>query len=88
MHWFKENKMLQVINAELKNDYKINVEFNNGTKGTIDFKKILEEDHREIIKELLDKKLFNTVKVDLHTLCWDNEVDFAPDYLYEQIKWS
>jgi len=78
--------MIQVINAELKNDYKINVEFNNGTKGTIDFKKILEEDHREIIRELLNKDLFKTVKVDLHTLCWNNEVDFAPDYLYEQVK--
>jgi len=78
--------MIQVINAELKNDYKINVEFNNGTKGTIDFKKILEEDHREIIKELLNKELFKTVRVDLHTLCWNNEVDFAPDYLYEQVK--
>jgi len=78
--------MIQVINAELKNDYKIYVEFNNGTKGTIDFKKILEEDHREIIRELLDKDLFKTVKVNLNTLCWDNEVDFAPDYLYEQIK--
>jgi hypothetical protein len=26
------------------------------------------------------------MKVNLHTLCWDNEVDFAPDYLYDQIK--
>ena len=78
--------MIQVINAELKNDYRICVEFNNGTKGIIDFKKILEEDHREIIRELLDKELFNTVKVNLNTLCWDNEVDFAPDYLYEQIE--
>ncbi|MCL1931172.1 MAG: DUF2442 domain-containing protein [Treponema sp.] len=78
--------MIRVINAELKNDYKIYVEFNNGTKGTIDFKKILEEDHREIIKELLNKELFKTVKVNLNTLCWDNEVDFAPDYLYEQLE--
>jgi len=78
--------MIQVISAELKNDYRVCVEFNNGTKGTIDFKKILEEDHREIIRELLNKELFKTVKVNLNTLCWDNEVDFAPDYLYEQIK--
>jgi len=78
--------MVRVINAELKNDYKIYVEFNDGAKGTIDFKKILEEEHRAIIRELLNKDLFNTVKVSLHTLCWDNEVDFAPDYLYEQIK--
>jgi len=78
--------MIKVINAELKNDYEICIEFNNGTKGTIDFKKILEEDHREIIRELLNKDLFKTVKVNLNTLCWDNEVDFAPDYLYEQIE--
>jgi Mg/Co/Ni transporter MgtE len=80
--------MIRVINAELKNDYRIFVEFNNGVKGIIDFKKILEEDHREIIRELLDKELFRTVKVNLNTLCWDNEVDFAPDYLFEQIEAS
>ena len=78
--------MIHVIYAELEKNYKVYVEFNDGTKGTIDFEKILKEDHREIIKELLDKKLFKTVKLALHTLCWDNEVDFAPDYLYEQIK--
>ena len=78
--------MINIVNAELKNDYKIYVEFNNGVKGIINFKKILEEDHREIIKELLNKELFKTVKVNLNTLCWDNEVDFAPDYLYEQVE--
>jgi hypothetical protein len=78
--------MIRVINAQLKNDYNIYVEFNDGINGTIDFKKILEEDNRSIIKELLNKDLFKTVKVNLHTLCWDNEVDFAPDYLYDQIK--
>jgi hypothetical protein len=78
--------MIRVINAELKNDYKINVEFSDGIKGIIDFKKILEEDHRAIIRELLNNDLFKTVRVNIHTLCWDNEVDFAPDYLYDQIE--
>ena len=78
--------MIHVTNMELCNDYTINIEFNNGKKGTIDFKKILEEDHREIVKELLDKDLFKTVKINLNTLCWDNEVDFAPEYLFEQIE--
>jgi Mg/Co/Ni transporter MgtE len=78
--------MIRVTYAEYKNDYNVYVEFNNGTKGIINFKKILEEDHREIIRELLDKNLFNTVKVNLNTLCWDNEVDFAPDYLFEQVE--
>ncbi|MFP3090186.1 DUF2442 domain-containing protein [Treponema sp. TIM-1] len=81
-------EMIRVINAELKGEYKILVEFNDGIKGIMDFKKILEEDHREIVRELLNMDLFKTVKVNLNTLCWDNDVDFAPDYLYEQIRAS
>ena len=78
--------MIHVINAELKNDYNVYIEFNNGKKGVINFKDIFENDHREVIKELLNKDLFKTLKINLNTLCWDNEVDFAPDYLYGQIK--
>ena len=78
--------MVRVIRAELKNEYNIYVEFNDGMNGIINFKQILEEDHREIIRDLLNKDLFKTVKVNLNTLCWDNDVDFAPDYLYEQIE--
>jgi hypothetical protein len=78
--------MVKVINAELKNGYNVYVEFNDGTKGTIDFKQILEEDHRVIIRDLLNIDLFKTVKVNLNTLCWDNDVDFAPDYLYDKLK--
>ena len=39
------------------------------------------KDHRKIVREL-----FETIKVNLNTLCWDNVVDFAPEYLYEQIE--
>jgi len=78
--------VIHVINLELKNDYEIFLEFNNGTKGAIDFKKILEEDHREVVRELLNKEIFKTVKLNLNTLCWDNDVDFAPDFLYEQLE--
>ncbi|MCL1929031.1 MAG: DUF2442 domain-containing protein [Treponema sp.] len=78
--------MIWVVKAELKNDYNVFIEFNDGTTGTIDFKEKLTTDHREIIKDLLDIKIFKTVKVDLDTLCWDNGVDFAPEYLYEIIN--
>lgn len=78
--------MVHVINVELKNEYNVYVEFNNGEKGTINFRDILENDHREIIRELLNKDLFKTIKVNLNTLCWDNEVDFAPDYLFQKAK--
>ena len=75
-----------VIKAELQENYKIYIEFNDGLKGIIDFKNKLMTDHREIIRDLLDKDKFKAIKVERHTLCWENGVDFAPEYLYEQIK--
>ncbi len=74
-----------VIKIELLKNYEIYIEFNDGLKGVIDFKKKITTDHRDIIRELIDKKIFNTIKLDRHTLCWDNGVDFAPEYLHEQI---
>ena len=77
--------MIWVVKAELRDCYKIFIEFNDGICGIIDFKENFEKDHRPIINELLDEDKFKTVKVDLDTLCWDNGVDFAPEYLYEKI---
>ena len=78
--------MVWVVKFELKGDYTVFVEFNDGTSGVIDFRDKLQNDHRQIIRDLLDLELFNTVKLGLDTLCWDNGLDFAPEYLYEQIK--
>ena len=77
--------IISVINAELRDDYEVYVEFDNGANGVIDFKKILEDERSQLMRDLLNKELFKTMKINLDTLCWDNDVDFAPDYLYEQV---
>jgi hypothetical protein len=77
--------MLGVTKVILRGDYTVFVEFNDGQGGIINLKTELEKDHREIIRELLDLEKFNTVKLGHHTLCWDNGVDFAPEYLYDQL---
>ena len=74
-----------VIKAELLENYKIFLEFNDGLGGVIDFQNKLLTDHRDIIRELIDKEKFLAIKIERHTLCWDNGVDFAPEYLYEQV---
>jgi hypothetical protein len=86
-HWFKTGGIIleRVIKARLLEDYKVFVEFNDGTSGAIDFEEKLRNDHRQIVRELLDLKVFKTVKVDMGTLCWDNGMDFAPEYLYERV---
>jgi len=75
-----------VKNAEVKGDYEIFLEFQDGTSGVLDFKKKIETDHREVIKELIDKEKFKAIKLELDTVCWENGADFAPEYLYENIK--
>ena len=77
--------MVWVVKAELKGDYTVYVEFNDGVSGLINFKEELENERLEIFRELLDLKQFNTVKLGNETLCWDNEADFAPEYLYELV---
>ena len=77
--------MVKVISAKIMNDYNVYIKFNDGIDGILDFKNILEADHRKIVRDLLDIEMFKTVKVNLNTLYWDNDVDFAPDYLYEKI---
>ena len=78
--------MVWVVRSELQEDYKVFIEFNDGFSGVIDFYSKLQSDHRQVVRELLDLKIFRTVKTGLDTLCWNNGVDFAPEYLYEQIK--
>ena len=77
--------MLGVTKVVLEGDYTVKIEFNDGQSGLINFKPELEKDHRTIIRELLDLEKFKTVKIKFDTLSWDNGVDFAPEYLYEQM---
>jgi hypothetical protein len=77
--------LTHVIKAELCEDYRIYIEFNDGLSGIIDFKEKITADHREIIRELIDKNTFNKIKIERYTLCWENGVDFAPEYLYAQV---
>ena len=77
--------MLGVKKVELVDGYTVSIEFNDGQNGKINFKNELEKDHRAIIQELLDLEIFKTVKIEYDTLSWDNGVDFAPEYLYEQM---
>jgi hypothetical protein len=75
-----------VVKAELRDSYCVYVEFKDGTKGTIDFKEMLENDSSPLVRDLLNVEMFKTVKVDLNTLRWANEMDICPVCLHETVK--
>ena len=72
---------INVKDAKYLEDYKIEVEFNDGKKGVVD---LSDELYGEVFKPLKDKNLFSKIKIDkdLETITWENGADLAPEYLY------
>ena len=70
---------LEIIKAEYLTDYKLWLEFNDGTIMSVD----LENELRGIVFEpLRNKELFKNFSVKYNTIEWENGADFAPEYLF------
>ncbi len=76
--------MLEVTSAEYVDAYKIRVGFNNGETGVVDLKDSLWGPMFEPLKDLNVFKRFTVSEV-LHTVCWENDADFAPEFLYDKM---
>jgi len=74
--------MQDVVSAVYKGDYRIEVTFEDGKKGIVDFTKYLEKGG--VFERLKDKDFFASFEVnqELGTLSWQNEIDVAPETLY------
>lgn len=72
---------LKIASAEYLEDYKISAVFSNGTKKTIDFSSIASEG-RGITHKLRDLDYFRNFTLDPFSIDWNNEIGFAPEYLY------
>jgi hypothetical protein len=68
------------------NDYKIEAEFIDGTHGFVEMKGFIESKDAGIFAELLDINVFNKVYLNYGVATWPNEIDLAPDAMYEEIK--
>jgi hypothetical protein len=73
-----------VVGAVYKGGYRIEVEFDNGERGLVDFAKYVEG--RAGFERLKDLAVFRgfSVNKELGTLTWGNEVDIAPETLYAE----
>ena len=73
--------ILNVTNAEYKDGYKVFLTFNNGVSVLADLEDTLLKDTRGIFIPLRDFDYFRNFKIRLNTITWDNEADFAPEFL-------
>ena len=73
-----------VVTAEYRGDYRIEVCFDDGKRGIVDFAKYL--DKGGIFERFRDLKFFKRFNIDreLGVLTWGGEVDVAPETLYSE----
>lgn len=73
-----------VISAKYKSEYKIEVTFEDGASGIVDFSKYLLEGG--VFEKFKDMKFFKNFKIngELGVLTWGDEIDIAPETLYSE----
>jgi hypothetical protein len=76
--------MLEVIDAEYIEGYKIRVRFNNGACGIVDLGDALWGPVFEPLKDVEEFRRFEVSEV-LHTIRWKNDADLAPECLYRKM---
>ena len=78
----KDNaQILTVTAAVYVNDNTLRITFSNGEERLLDFTPLMQEG---ICRKLQDKDYFKSFTLDPFTIDWNNEVGFAPEFLYAQ----
>jgi len=80
--------LLEVVSAKYDGMYRIILKFNDGYEAAVDLKNVLSDERRSVFQPLKNQDYFKTFSLKLNTVCWDNEADFAPEFLYELAKGS
>jgi len=72
------------VSAVYKGGYRIEVTFDDGKSGVVDFSKYL--GRGGVFERFRDIEFFRSFKVnpELGVLTWDNEIDVAPETLYSE----
>jgi hypothetical protein len=70
---------IHVISAKYLGDYRLELEFNNGTSKEVDLENEL---YGEIFEPLKNREFFKDFSVSRNTIEWKNGADFAPEFLY------
>lgn len=73
-----------VVKAEYKEEYKIQLVFDNGKAGVVDFSKFITKGG--VFKKLEDYEFFKNFDInkELGVISWNNEIDVAPETLYSE----
>lgn len=77
-----------VVSAIYQGGYQIELEFDDGRRGTVDFSKYLER--KGVFERFRDPGFFRSFAInkELGALIWRDEIDIAPETLYAEATGS
>lgn len=75
---------IDIVSARYLSDYRIEVSFENGKSGVVDFTKFISKGG--VFSRLSDLDVFKRFHVneELGVITWDDEIDVAPEILYSE----
>lgn len=77
---YADTPCISVKEAKATPDYKLHLTFNTGERKVFDMRPYL---NRRVFKPLEDMNFFLKAYADGMTVVWNDEVDIAPEILYE-----
>lgn len=77
--------IVSIIGVKYLEEYKLELTFDTNEVKTVDLKDRIFNKYKGVLLVLKDIDFFKKVRVDeeLGTVCWPNEIDLAPETLYE-----
>lgn len=76
-----KNPLLKIIAAEYVSGFILRLTFSTGEVRLVDFTPLMQ---KGICRKLQDLEYFRSFRLDPFTVDWNNEIGFAPRYLYER----
>lgn len=80
--------LCDVVSTNYRGAYLIDIEFDDGRQGTVDFSKYLEREG--VFERFRDIEFFRNFRInkELGVLTWGDEIDIAPETLYAEATGS
>lgn len=80
------NAPWRLVKIKVLADYKLEVEFVDGINGIVDLSQRVTSLTAGVFAKLKDPVIFNKVYIEHGVATWPNEIDLAPDAMYDEIK--
>jgi Protein of unknown function (DUF2442) len=67
-------------------DFKLSVEFIDGTSGTVEMRELIFSEGAGVFRALRDENVFANVAAEDGDVIWANGLDLAPDAMYDEFR--